>query len=109
MIILSVGKNKTVEEVLDKEFDVISFELDEPGLKRVLYKNDVINIQEIIIDDIERLLQQNDYKKIHLFYAGPAGLAIEIGRGINLNIWSKVCIYQCNNRMSLKYQYPFFI
>ncbi|WP_429865105.1 hypothetical protein [Bacillus cereus] len=23
---------------------------------------------------------------MHLFYAGPAGLAIEIGRGINLNI-----------------------
>lgn len=27
MIILSVVKNKAVEEVLDKEFDVISFEI----------------------------------------------------------------------------------
>ncbi|HDR6218341.1 TPA: SAVED domain-containing protein [Bacillus cereus] len=102
-------KNRTVEEVLDKEFDVISFEIDEPGLKRVLYKEDVVNIQAKIKDDIEKLLQQNDYKKIHLFYAGPAGLAIEIGRGINLNIWSEVCLYQYNNRMSPNYQYALSI
>lgn len=102
-------KNKTVEEVLDKEFDVISFEIDEPGLKRVLYKEDVVNIQAKIKDDIEKLLQQNDYKKIHLFYAGPAGLAIEIGRGVNPNIWSEVCLYQYNNRMSPKYQYALSI
>lgn len=49
-------KNRTVEEVLDKEFDVISFEIDEPGLKRVLYKEDVVNIQAKIKDDIEKLL-----------------------------------------------------
>lgn len=102
-------KNRKVEEVLDKEFDVISFEIDEPGLKRGLYKEDVVNIQAKIKDDIEKLLQQNDYQKIHLFYAGPAGLAIEIGRGINLNIWSEVCLYQFNNRMSPNYQYALSI
>ncbi|MBY0037452.1 hypothetical protein H7U08_12935 [Bacillus cereus] len=46
---------------------------------------------------------------MHLFYAGPAGLAIEIGRGINLNIWSEVCLYQYNNRMSPNYQYALSI
>ncbi|HDX9590274.1 TPA: hypothetical protein ROX98_003303 [Bacillus pseudomycoides] len=29
-----------------------------------------------------------------MFYAGPAGLAIEIGGGINPRIWGKVCLYQ---------------
>ncbi|KAB2371896.1 hypothetical protein CN300_01035 [Bacillus thuringiensis] len=107
--ISGIVKNKTVEEVLNKEFDVISFEIDEPGLKKVLYKEDVVNIQAKIKDDIEKLLQQNDYKKIHLFYAGPTGLAIEIGRGINPNIWGEVCLYQYNNRMSPKYQYTLSI
>ncbi|MGE8019350.1 hypothetical protein ACQKOM_10580 [Peribacillus frigoritolerans] len=33
-------------------------------------------------------------RKIHLLYAGPAGLAIEIGREINPRIWGEVCLYQ---------------
>lgn len=63
--ISGIVKNKTVEEVLDKEFDVISSEINELGLKRILYKEDVVNIQAKIKNDIEKLLQQNDYKKIH--------------------------------------------
>ncbi|HDR4442747.1 MULTISPECIES: SAVED domain-containing protein [Bacillus cereus group] len=107
--ISGIVKIKSVEEVLEKEFDVISFEINEPGLKRVLYKEDVVNIQAKIKDEIEKLLQRQDYSKIHLFYAGPAGLAIEIGRGINPNIWSEVYLYQYNNRMNPKYQYALSI
>ncbi|SEO90339.1 hypothetical protein SAMN04488134_11647 [Amphibacillus marinus] len=104
-----IVKIDSIQEVLGEEFDTLSFEINEPGLKRVLYKEDVSNIQARIKNEIENLLQRNDYEKIHLFYAGPAGLAIEIGRGINTNIWSEVCLYQYNNRMKPKYQYALSI
>ncbi|WP_105979199.1 SAVED domain-containing protein [Bacillus paralicheniformis] len=104
-----VVKLKSVEETLGKDFDFISFEVNDPGLKRILYKEDVVNIQSKIKEDVEKLFQKYDYEKIHLFYAGPAGLAIEIGRGINPNIWSAVCLYQYNNRTKPKYQYAFTI
>ena len=100
-----IVKLKSVEEILGNDFDFISFEVDDPGLKRILYREDVVNIQSKIKDDVEKLFQKYDYEKIHLFYAGPAGLAIEIGRGINPNIWCEVYLYQYNNRKKPKYQY----
>lgn len=103
-----IVKLKSVEDTLGN-FDFISFEVDDPGLKRILYREDVVNIQSKIKDDVEKLLQKYDYEKIHLFYAGPAGLAIEIGRGINPNIWSEVYLYQYNNRTKPKYQYALTI
>lgn len=104
-----VVKRKSVEETLKRETDFISFGVDDPNLKRILYREDVVNIQSKIKGDIEKLLQQHDYEKIHLFYDGPAGLAIEIGRGINPSIWSEVCLYQYNGRMKPKYQYALTI
>lgn len=104
-----IVKLKSVEETLENDFDFISFEVDDPGLKRILYREDVVNIQSKIKNDVEKLLQKYDYERIHLFYAGPAGLAIEIGRGINQNIWCDVCLYQYNNRTKPKYQYSLTI
>jgi hypothetical protein len=101
-------KMNSVTEVLGVDFDYLNVEIDDPDVKRVLYREDVVNIQAKIKYEIEKLMQQ-DYSKIHLFYAGPAGLAIEIGRGINPNIWSEVCLYQYNNRMTPKYQYALSI
>ncbi len=102
-------KLKSAEETLGNDFDFISFEVDDPGLKRILYREDVVNIQSKIKEGVEKLLQKYDYEKIHLFYAGPAGLAIEIGRGINPNIWCEVYLYQYNNRTNPKYQYALTI
>jgi hypothetical protein len=102
-------KMNSVEEVLGNEFDFLTVEIDDPGVKRVLYREDVINIQAKIKDEVEKLMQEQDYTKIHLFYAGPAGLAIEIGRGINPNIWSEVCLYEYNIRKTPKYQYALSI
>lgn len=104
-----IVKVKSVEETLGIDFDFISFEVDDPDLKRILYREDVGNIQSKIKGDVEKLLQKYDYEKIHLFYAGPAGLAIEIGRGINPNIWCEVYLYQYNNRTKPKYQYALTI
>jgi hypothetical protein len=105
------GKVKTsmLEETLKSDFDTLAFEIDNPSVKSVLYKQDVMFIQSTIKHEIERLLQEFDYKKIHLFYAGPAGLAIEIGRGINSNIWCEVCLYQFSIRQTPKYQYALSI
>lgn len=102
-------KLNSVKEVLGEEFDFLSVEVDDPDVKRVLYREDIVNIQAKIKYEIEKLMQQQDYNRIHLLYAGPAGLAIEIGRGINPNIWSEVCLYQYNNRMTPKYQYALSI
>lgn len=107
--ISGIVKPISVEEAIGKAYDHISFEINDPGLKRVLYKEEVLKIQAKIKNEVEKLLQKQDYQNIHLFYAGPAGLAIEIGRGINPNIWSEVCLYRYNNRLSPKYQYAFSI
>ncbi|MBN7743410.1 MULTISPECIES: SAVED domain-containing protein [Bacillus] len=111
-VIVSVSgkiKKNDVQEVLGDNFDSVSFEIDNPGLKRVLYKQDVSYIQSQIKEEVEKLLQEQDYRKIHLFYAGPAGLAIELGRGINPNIWVEVCLYQYNVRATPRYQYALSI
>ncbi|WP_341285287.1 SAVED domain-containing protein [Priestia megaterium] len=102
-------KMKSVMEVLGDNFDSISFEINDPGLKRVLYKQDVLYIQSQIKEEIEKLLQEQDYRKIHLFYAGPAGLAIELGRGVNPRMWGEVCLYQYNAREFPRYQYALSI
>ncbi|QUG82483.1 SAVED domain-containing protein [Bacillus nitratireducens] len=111
-ILVSVSgkvKMKDVQESLGDKFDSVSFEINDPGLKRVLYKQDVSYIQSQIKEEVEKLLQEQDYRKIHLFYAGPAGLAIELGRGINPNIWVEVCVYQYNVRATPHYQYALSI
>lgn len=107
--ISGVVRMKSVEEVLGDNFDFLSIEVDDPDVKRVLYREDVVNIQAKLKYEVEKLMQQQDYNKIHLFYAGPAGLAIEIGRGINPKIWSEVCLYEYNKRWTPRYQYALSI
>jgi hypothetical protein len=102
-------KMNSVKEVLGEKFDFLSLEVDDPDVNRVLYREDVVNIQARIKYEIEKLMQQQDYNKIHLFYAGPAGLAIEIGRGINPRMWSEVCLYEYSKRLTPKYQYALSI
>lgn len=111
-VLISVSgkvKKKDVTEALKRDFDSIEFEIKNPGVKRVLYREDVLYIQSAVKDEVERLLQRNNYNRIHLFYAGPAGLAVELGRGINTNIWSEVCLYQYNSRENPKYKFAFSI
>ena len=102
-------KMNSVKEVLGEEFDSLCVEVDDPDVKKVIYKEDVVNIQAKLKYEIEKLMQQQDYNKIHLFYAGPAGLAIEIGRGINPKMWSEVCLYEYDKRWTPKYQYALSI
>ncbi|GAM14276.1 hypothetical protein SAMD00020551_2425 [Mesobacillus selenatarsenatis SF-1] len=96
---------KDMEESLGKPVDFLKIGIPSPGVKRVLYKEDVKIIQEVIKDTTEEIFQANGYEKIHFFYAGPAGLAIEIGRGINPRIWSEVLLYEYATRSQPKYQF----
>jgi hypothetical protein len=88
-------------------FDQLDIRISNPGLKRVLFREQVQVIQRTLKDNVESLIQTGDYEKIHLFYAGPAGLAVEIGRGINPRIWGEVCLYQYSVQQTPRYQYAF--
>lgn len=100
---------KDIDDVIEKKYDLVEVGILNPGVKQVLYNKDVAKIQSRLKEIVETLIQQNNYEKIHLFYAGPAGLAIEIGRGINPRMWSEVCLYQYNFRTQPKYHYAFSI
>ncbi|MED2974082.1 SAVED domain-containing protein [Fictibacillus sp. B-59209] len=102
-------KCEYVDEVLEEPYDAISFEINDPGVNRVVYRDDVRRIQVKVKEDIEQLLQEHNYDKMHLFYDGPAGLAIELGRGINSNMWPEVSLYDYKVRRTPKYQKAFSI
>ncbi|MDM5196527.1 SAVED domain-containing protein [Fictibacillus enclensis] len=102
-------KHEYVDEVLKKSYDSLCFEIKDPGVTRVVYRDDVKKIQSKVKKEVEQLLQEHDYDKIHLFYAGPAGLAIEIGRGINPNMWPEVYVYDHKKREIPRYQYALSI
>lgn len=96
-------KLSDAEEALKRNFDYLSLTIDNPSVKRILYQEEVKSIQSRLKGLVEQLIQQQDYEKIHLFYAGPAGLAIEIGRGINPRMWGEVCLYQYDRRTHPRY------
>ena len=94
-----------VDATLSGKYDLLEVSINSPGLKRVLFKEQVLAIQRLVKDTTESLIQEGEYEKIHLFYAGPAGLAVEIGRGINPRIWGEVCLYQYSVQQKPRYQY----
>jgi hypothetical protein len=100
-------RHKDVDEAINNGYDLLEIGIENPNVKGVLYKEDVQIIQKRLKALAENLMQTNDYSKIHLFYAGPAGLAIEIGRGINPRMWQEVCLYQYEARNQPRYQYTF--
>lgn len=96
---------KDVKEALNKASDILLMHTEKPSVKNILYRNEVKEIQIQVKERIEYLISEYDYKKIHLFCAVPAGLAIEIGRGINENIWGKVCLYEYKRMNSPRYHF----
>lgn len=96
---------RDVEKTLNQPVDILSFHIKDPNVKSILYRDDVKFIQAIVKDKIEQLLGKYDYQKLHLFCAVPAGLAIEIGRGINTNIWGEVCLYEYKRVNNPRYHY----
>lgn len=109
-ILLSVSgtvRLNDVQETLTSKFDYIAFTVDNPSLDRVLYQDEIQTVQSKMKAAVELLVQEYDYEKIHLFYAGPAGLAINIGRGINPRMWGNVSLYQYDKRTHPRYNFAF--
>ncbi|HFJ9249432.1 HNH endonuclease [Bacillus anthracis] len=92
-----------------EDYDHLDIGLQTPKVDAILYNEQVKNIQQIFKSTVESLNNKNRYDEIHLFYAGPAGLAVEIGRSINKNMWPFVNLYHYQYRESPRYQWAFKI
>ena len=89
------------------ELDFLEITVDDPIRDRVLYKEDVDKVRDCFRSDLERLMQKYRYETIHLFYAGPAGLAVELGKSINRKMCCPVQLYQYNVRTNPRYELAF--
>ncbi|MGF7035325.1 hypothetical protein J2T17_006333 [Paenibacillus mucilaginosus] len=98
-----------IEDVVTYPFDLQEIKVDDPRINRILYREDVIAIQSSFKYTIESLIQSGLYTEIHLFYSGPAGLAVEIGRSINPRMWPEVYLYHFNIRNKPRYQLAFSV
>lgn len=76
------------------QFDLLNISVAQPSTDLVLYREHVLQISKLFKMRTEELHEKNRYNDIHLFYAGPAGLAIELGRCVNKNIWPYIHLYQ---------------
>jgi hypothetical protein len=100
---------KDIEDIVPQPFDLQEIKIDDPGINRILYREDVLAIQRSFKYSIESLIQSSRYSEIHLFYSGPAGLAVEIGRSINPRMWPEVFLYHFNIRNTPRYQLAFSV
>jgi len=98
-----------VEELVKVPYDHLGISISNPGVKRVLYRDHIKLIRKLFKDKTEELLAVKRYRRIHLFYAGPAGLAIELGRSIHPTMWPEVSLYEYNFRKDPVYQHAFSI
>ncbi|RKD26475.1 hypothetical protein BEP19_16690 [Ammoniphilus oxalaticus] len=96
---------RDVEAVIPpKKYDSMEIKINNPRPDRVLYREHVSSILSLFREEIYDMITKNGYSEVHLFYAGPAGLAVEIGRCINKSMWPDVYIYNYDNRKNPKYQ-----
>ncbi len=100
---------KDIEDVVTQPFDLLEIKIDGPRINRILYREDVLAIQKSFKYSTESHIQSGRYNEIHLFYSGPAGLAVEIGRSINPRMWPEVFLYHFNIRNTPRYQLAFSV
>ncbi|MFK0521973.1 MULTISPECIES: SAVED domain-containing protein [Paenibacillus] len=112
VVTISISDTITDEDVhaiLGENQDRYDILIENPHVKRLLYSEQVQQIQELFKDKVEALHREKKYKLIHLLYSGPAGLAIELGRSINPNMWPEVVVYEYKYRGAPRYQRTFNI
>ncbi|MBD7969563.1 SAVED domain-containing protein [Paenibacillus gallinarum] len=112
IVTISISDTITDEDVhaiLGEELDRYDIVIENPHVKRLLYFEQVQQIQKLFKDEVEALHRQKKYSLIHLLYSGPAGLAIELGRSINQNMWPEVALYEYKYRGVTRYQRTFNI
>ncbi|MGP0580097.1 SAVED domain-containing protein [Paenibacillus peoriae] len=112
IVTISISDTITDEDVhtiLGGERDQYDIIIKNPHVKRLLYFEQVQQIKNFFNDEVEALQRQKRYNLIHLLYSGPAGLAIELGRSINQNMWPEVAVHEFKYREILRYQRTFKI
>lgn len=99
--------DKDIKDIIDIEKNAyLKLSIAEPKLNKALYQEEVEMLKRTIGLQMEKNL---NYKEIHLFYAGPAGLAVEIGRLIRRSMWPKVHLYNFQRNRDVKYERAFII
>lgn len=115
ILVISVGISSIIHHedikamVSINNNDFMEITIQDPSIDRVLYKEHVDMVKNCFKNEVERLHQKKRYREIHLFYAGPAGLAVELGRAINRNMWPKVHLYHYDYRREPRYERAFSI
>ncbi|MFD2114252.1 SAVED domain-containing protein [Paenibacillus yanchengensis] len=112
VVTISVSDTVSEEDVQGARnfpHDRLDIRVENPHVKRLLYREQVQEIQQLFKDKSEELIRLKRYQHIHLFYSGPAGLAIELGRSINQNMWPEVSLYQFNYRNNPRYHFAFTV
>ncbi|MED4697210.1 SAVED domain-containing protein [Peribacillus frigoritolerans] len=92
-----------VKEAVDSPYQHLDLRIEKPRLNAVLYNHDLNAITKEFRKHVYALQDLNHYKDIHLFYYGPSGLAVELGRTINDSMLPEVHIYEHNRRGEKKY------
>ncbi|MGA4463147.1 SAVED domain-containing protein [Bacillus bombysepticus] len=92
-----------------EDYDHLDISLQTPKVDAILYNEQVKNIQQVFKSIVESIKNKSRHDEIHLFYARPAGLAIEIERSINKNRWPFVNLYHYQYMESPRHQWAFKI
>ncbi|EJT5919203.1 MAG: SAVED domain-containing protein [Clostridium perfringens] len=95
-------KQEDIDQVMVKNYDLLSFKVDNPKLSYLNYRNDVLRVKSIVKNNLDSIYSR--YKEIHLFIAAPAGLCIEIGRIIRDSMYPDTFIYNYNRSDEIHYK-----
>lgn len=95
-------KQEDINQVIKKEYDLLSFKVDNPKLGYLNYRNDVLRVKNIIKNKLDSIYSK--YKEIHLFIAAPAGMCIEIGRIIRESMYPDTYTYNYNRNNEIHYK-----
>lgn len=98
----STIKQEDINQVIENEYDLLSFKVDNPALSYLNYRNDVLRVKNIVKNKLDSMHTQ--YKEIHLFVAAPAGLCIEVGRIIRDSMYPDTFIYNYNRSDEIHYK-----
>ncbi|WP_017209343.1 SAVED domain-containing protein [Clostridium beijerinckii] len=95
-------RQEDINQALEKEYDLLSFKVDDPRLGYLNYRNDVLRVKNIIKNKLDSIYSK--YEEIHLFIAAPAGLCIEIGRIIRESMYPDTYTYTYNKGENIHYK-----
>lgn len=100
--ISSYINEEDINQVLEQNYDLLSFKINNPKLSYLNYREDVLRVKNIVKDRLDSIY--NKYKEIHLFIAAPAGVCIEIGRIIRYSMYPDTFIYNYNSKDGVHYK-----